>query len=90
MFAEINIPFSNTKPDPFSSEEKDGNDEVCIANINPAERQMRLRFGIVQFIIGLIILVALLITGVDKIWRLTLILPFGAAAAGYFQARDKT
>jgi len=75
----------------FSSvEEEEGNYEVCLANISPAERRKRLKFGIVQFVIGLIVFAAMLVTGADKVWRLMLILPFGAAAAGFFQWRDKT
>jgi hypothetical protein len=64
--------------------------EVCIANISPRERQKRLQFGIVQFIISLVVLGALLVFDANPLWRLLLILPFGAAAAGYFQAKDKT
>ncbi|MBC7878120.1 MAG: hypothetical protein H7Y59_13200 [Anaerolineales bacterium] len=90
MLSGLNIPFSNTKSDSFSPEEEDGNYEVCIANISLAERRKRLNFAIIQFVIALIILAILLITGADKVWRLTLILPFGAAAASYFQWRDKT
>lgn len=76
-------------PPSFSTED-DGAYEVCIANISPAERRKRLRFGIIQFVLGLILFGVLLITGADKIWRLGLILPFGSAAAGFFQWRDKT
>ncbi len=90
MLSGLNIPFSNFKSNSFSPEEEDGNYEVCIANISPAERRKRLRFGIIQFGIGLVIFAALLIIGADKIWRLVLILPFGAGAASYFQWRDKT
>ena len=64
--------------------------EVCIANISPRERQMRLRFGITQFMISLIVLGVLLAFDVNPVWRLLLILSFGGAAAGYFQAKDKT
>jgi len=64
--------------------------EVCIANISPRERQIRMRFGITQFVISLVILGALLAFDVNPLWRLLLILPFGGAAAGYFQAKDKT
>ena len=89
MQAELNARFSG--PGMTSSpQEEDGNYKVCIANISPAERRKRLTFGIIQFVISLVILAALLITGVDKMWRLFLILPFGAAAAGFFQWRDKT
>ena len=64
--------------------------EVCIANISPAERRIRLRFGMVQLAISLVILVALLLFGVNPFWRLLLFFPFSAAATGYFQAKDKT
>ena len=90
MHAKLYIPFSNTNLDSHSSKVNDGNDEVCIANISPVERRKRLTFGIIQFAIGLVLLTILLIIGAGKLWRLTLILPFAAAAAGYFQARDKT
>lgn len=64
--------------------------EVCIANISPRERQIRMRFGMTQFAISLGILVALLVFGVNPFWRLLLFFPFSAAATGYFQAKDKT
>jgi hypothetical protein len=78
------------QPGPFSPQEDDGIYEVCIANISPAERRKRLNFGIIQFVIGLVILAVFMLIGVDKVWRLTLVFPFGAAAAGFFQWRDKT
>ena len=64
--------------------------EVCIANISPAERRIRMRFGITQFVISLVILAALIAFGVNPFWRLFLFFPFSAAATGYFQAKDKT
>jgi hypothetical protein len=64
--------------------------EGCIANISPRERQKRLRFGIIQFIISLVILGALIAFGADRLWRLPLVFMFWASAVGYFQARDKT
>ena len=64
--------------------------EVCIANISPKERQKRMRFGIIQFIISLGILGALIAFDVNPLWRLALYFMFSAAAAGYFQAKDKT
>lgn len=80
----------NVKVDSFSAPEDEGVYEVCIANISPKERKKRLKFGIVQFTISLVILAALLLLGVDKVWRLPLFFMFGAAAAGFFQWRDKT
>ena len=73
-----------------SSEQNEGGEEVCIANISPLERQKRLRFGITQFAITLIILGGMLAFGVDRLWRLPLLFLFWASAIGYFQARDKT
>lgn len=84
-FSDYNINVKSSSP----QENKDGS-EICIANISPAERRRRLNFGIIQFVISLIILAALLLAGADKLWRLTLFLPFAAAFTGYFQARDKT
>jgi hypothetical protein len=92
MLTELKVRFSDSNSNKrfSSSEEEDGNYEVCIANISPAERRKRLRFGVIQFVISLVILAILLIAGVDKAWRFALIIPFGAAAASYFQWRDKT
>ena len=64
--------------------------DVCIANISPKERQRRMRFGMVQLAVTLVILVVLVVLDVDPLWRLPLFFMFSAAAAGYFQARDKT
>ncbi len=64
--------------------------EVCIANIDTAGRRGRLTFGIVQFVFALAILVVLMATGVDRLWRLPLLFLFWAAATGFFQWRDKT
>lgn len=64
--------------------------EVCIANISPKERQIRMRFGIIQFVVSLGILGVLILFDVNPLWRLVLYFMFSAAAAGYFQAKDKT
>lgn len=95
MQAGLNVRFSdsNQKFDikPTSTEEDDdGNYEVCIANISPLERRKRLRFAIIQFAISVVILAVMLFLGVDKVWRLPLFFFFSAAAASYFQWRDKT
>ena len=81
------VQLKNIKPS--SQQNKDG-EEVCIANISPLERQKRLRFGITQFVITLVILGAMLVFGVDRLWRLPLLFLFWASAVGYFQAHDKT
>lgn len=73
-----------------SSKEKEGAEEVCIANISLEERQKRLRFGIQQLTFTLVILAALILLHANPLWRLPLLFLFWAAAIGYFQARDKT
>jgi len=73
-----------------SSQQEEEVGEVCIANISPLERQKRLRFGMIQFAVTLVILGALIAFGVNHFWRLPLLLLFWASAVGYFQAKDKT
>jgi len=72
------------------SKKKEDDGEACITNISPLERQKRLRFGITQFAITLVLLGVMLAFGVDRLWRLPLLFLFWASAVGYFQARDKT
>ena len=73
-----------------SSGKKEKTKEVCIANISPLERQKRLRYGVRQFIITLVILAAMILLHLNPFWRLSLLFLYWAAATGYFQARDKT
>jgi len=73
---------------PAQQEEEIG--EVCIANISPKERQKRMRFGVIQFLVSLVVLITLVMFDVNPLWRLALYFMFSAAAAGYFQAKDKT
>ena len=63
---------------------------VCIPNISTAERRKRLTFGLVTFVITLILLAVLMVTGANRLWRLPLLLLFWGAGSGYFQWRDKT
>ncbi len=92
MLTGLNIKFldPNSELVSFSQPEDEKAYEVCVANISPKERKKRLDFGIAQFVLSLVILAALLFLGVDKVWRLPLFFMFGAAAAGFFQWRDKT
>jgi hypothetical protein len=64
--------------------------QLCIPNINTRERRARLAAGAVELVIGLAILAALMAFGVDRWWRLPLILVFSGAASGFFQWRDRT
>ena len=79
--------FSDQKHFP---QKRENAEEVCIANISPLERQLRLRFGIRQFVVTLVILAILIVLHLNPLWRLPLLFMFWAAATGYFQARDKT
>jgi len=63
---------------------------VCVENIGPQERRRRLRFGIVTFIVGVAIATVLILTGVNRWWRIGLFFPFYLAAIGFFQAYEKT
>jgi hypothetical protein len=63
---------------------------VCIPNINAAERRKRLIAGIIPFVLGLVILSALLAFGAARAWRLALMPFFWAATAGFYQWRDHT
>ena len=64
--------------------------DVCIPNINRAERVKRLTFGIVTAAVSLAILAALALLHTDRWWRLALFPLYVAAATGFFQWRDKT
>jgi len=64
--------------------------EVCIANIGPKQRRMRLYFGIAVAVAGVAFAAFVVLTG-QPVWaRLLAFLPFSAAALGFFQYRDKT
>lgn len=47
-------------------------------------------FGVVLFTIASLAAAALVLMGVDRLWRLPLLLPLWAGAIGVFQAREKT
>ena len=81
--------FSDLNSDGFSDEDQETR-EVCIANISPFERKLRLRFAIRQFVITCVILGTMIALHVDPLWRLPLFFLFSASAVSYFQVRDKT
>lgn len=64
--------------------------EVCIANISPRERKLRLNFAIQQFVIALVILAGMIVLQIHPLWRLLLFFLLSASTVSYFQARDKT
>lgn len=65
-------------------------DAVCIPNISAAERRRRLKGGVIMFVIGLAVLLAMVATAISPWWRLVLFPLFAGAASGYFQWRDQT
>lgn len=89
MLTNNSVHFAKTSLNSSPPTDEEGG-EVCISNISPLERQKRLRFGVSQFIVTLVILGMLIAFGADRLWRLPLLFMFWAAAVGYFQARDKT
>lgn len=60
------------------------------ANIGPREVQRRLLTGFAMLALGILIAVVLMLTGVHRVWRVALFLPFWMGALGMFQAREKT
>jgi hypothetical protein len=64
--------------------------DFCIANLGPLEQRKRRRFGYAALGLGLVLGVALVVTGAGRLVRLGLFLPFWMAGIGYFQAREKT
>ncbi|MGB8648464.1 MAG: hypothetical protein WCF84_24725 [Anaerolineae bacterium] len=85
------IELQGTDPVKRGLPQKDsGAGTLCIANISPRERRRRLIAGVVPFVIALAILGTLMAFGVNRLWRLPLLLLFLAATIGFFQWRDKT
>jgi hypothetical protein len=64
--------------------------EVCIANIGPKQRQMRLNYGIGGMLIGIVAAIALSLSGAPLWMRGLCFLPFFFGAIGFWQFRDKT
>jgi hypothetical protein len=61
-----------------------------VENIGPGERRKRLMIGTAMLAAGLVIWAVLISTGVDRWWRLVLLIPFWMGALGFFQAKEKT
>lgn len=63
---------------------------VRAANIGPKGCRRRVVTGAVALAAGIAALVVLLVSGVDRGWRVALVVPFWAGALGIFQARGHT
>jgi hypothetical protein len=61
-----------------------------VANIGDRGVRRRRRAGFVWLVIAVVAATALVLTDVPRYWRLLLIIPFGLAANGFLQAREKT
>ncbi|MDB4877235.1 MAG: hypothetical protein JWM41_3681 [Gemmatimonadetes bacterium] len=68
------------------SERRAGN----IANIGEGGARRRRLGGFVWLGLAVAALIVMVAVGVPRPYRLVLLLPFGAAAAGFLQAREKT
>lgn len=66
------------------------NQPTSAMNIGPKESRKRLRMGAAVFALGVGILVALMLTGANRWWRIVLFLPFWMGSLGFFQAMEKT
>ncbi len=62
----------------------------CIQNIGPREWRRRLVMGAGTLAAGVALALALMVTGVDRWWRVGLFVPFWVGALGVFQARAHT
>ena len=61
-----------------------------IANIGAVGVRRRRVGGYVWLVVGVAASVALVLTGAPRLTRLSLAIPFGLAALGLLQAREKT
>src|SRR5437667_164064 len=63
---------------------------VRAANIGPKGRRRRALMGVATLAVGVVALVVSLMSGVDRGWRVALVVPFWARALGVSQARAHT
>jgi len=63
---------------------------VCVANIGPRQRRIRLAFGLAMAGIAVALLVAVPALGLPRTARLLVFFPAWLAALGILQHREKT
>ncbi|MFQ5778847.1 MAG: hypothetical protein ACE5IP_12650 [Terriglobia bacterium] len=63
---------------------------ACVPNIGSKEIRKRLRRAMVVLAVGVGVAAVMILAGVERGWRLALLVPFWLAALDYFQAREKT
>ena len=64
--------------------------EVCVPNIGASHRRARLAVGLLAAVSAVLLLVWLLLTDADRLWRLSVAMPAWLAAIGFLQYREKT
>ena len=64
--------------------------QVCVINIGPRQRRLRLRFGLVSLAVAVALAAELLLGGAPRGARAAVALPLLLAGYGIFQARAKT
>jgi hypothetical protein len=62
----------------------------CKANISPAGRRQRIRFGRMSLVVSIALLVGLVALRAPWYWRLLLFIPASMMAVGFLQARRNT
>ena len=61
-----------------------------VANIGVSGATRRRRNGYVWLVAAIVASVALIASNAERSWRVLLVIPFGLAAIGLLQAREKT
>jgi hypothetical protein len=61
-----------------------------VANIGERGALRRRKSGIAWLVLAIVIAVALFAFGAPRVARLALVVPFGLAAVGFLQAKEKT
>jgi hypothetical protein len=64
--------------------------EACVPNIVARGRSRRLTIGWITLVFGVLATAWFVTSGVDRAWRLWLLLPFWGGAVGIFQAYAHT
>ena len=77
-------------PPPLGAGEEAPVGEVCYENIGPRERQKRARFGYLALAFGVALAAVLVLSGVDRWWRLLVFGPLAVGVTNWLQARERT
>ncbi len=64
--------------------------DICIANIGPRQRRLRLQIGVLGLAGGAFGAVAMIVLGVPRLTRFALMIPFTVGLIGFLQYKEKT